>query len=188
MLMNKIILEIDNLLERYGFRRMGTTWNRVLCDFVDVIDLQLSKSRNAFAINVGVAEKSVLVKCWGSDSLEFVDEASCTIRARLGELMCGRDVWWPLTGKGGIDEIINGIDNTAIPFLEINHSVDRMIDSLEKNSSASKYPPEAVYLALLHYRKGEGDRGLNMLRTLQTKLTGGWREKVSGILNELELK
>ena len=185
--MKNIISEIDNILEGGGFFRVGATWNRVSSDFIDVIDLQVSKSKNTFTINIGVAEKSVTVRCWGSDSVEFVEEPSCTIRARLGELMCGRDVWWPLTGKGSINEILNGINDAAIPFLELNHSVDRMIDLLE-NSSACKYPPEVVYLALLYYRRGERDRGLNMLRTLQSKLVGGWREKVSEILNGLGLQ
>jgi hypothetical protein len=38
---------------------------------------------------------------------------------------------------------------------------------------------------LLYYRRGDRDRGLNTLRTLQAKLTGGWREKVSKILTGL---
>jgi len=185
MLKEKIVLRIDILLEKYQFRKIGTSWNRESGDFIDVIDLQVGRSQDTFTINVGVAEKSILSSCWGLDSSEVVEEPSCTIRARLGELMCGRDIWWSLTDEGSLDGVLSGIEDAAIPFLQFNHSIDRMIETLESGSSARSYPPEAIYLALLYYRRGDGDRGMNMLRTLQTKLTGDWREKVSKILNGL---
>jgi len=188
MLKKKLLLEINDLLEKYQFRKLDATWNRESGDFIDVIDLQVAKSGDTFTINVGAAEKSVLIKCWGPDSLEFVAESACTIRARLGELACGRDVWWSLREESSIEEVLYGIDNSAIPFLRLSHSIDRMVEALESNPSARSYPPEAIYLALLYHRRGEGDRGLNMLRTLRTKFSGGWREKVSEILNGLELK
>jgi hypothetical protein len=185
MLEKMIVSKIDNLLDKYQFRKIGAVWNRESADFIDAIDLQVGKSGDTFAINVGVAEKTVLTSCWGWHSSEVVEEASCTVRVRLGELMSGRDVWWSFADEVSIDEVLSGIENAAIPFLQINHSIDRMIDTLEGKSSARSYPPEAIYLALLHHRRGDSDRSLNMLRTLQAKLTGGWCEKVSGILNGL---
>lgn len=184
MLKKKLVFEIDNLLEKYQFHKIGMVWNRESGDFIDVLDVQVGKSGEKFTINVGVAEKSVLGSCWGSDSLRLVEESSCTIRARLGELMCGRDVWWPLTSEDGVNEVLDAIENTAIPFLHLNHSVDRMIEFLENNSSARIYPPEAIYLALLYRRAGNIDRSVKLLKTLQIELNGGWREKISEILNK----
>ena len=99
--------------------------------------------------------------------------------------MCGRDIWWPLSGVCNIEEILHGLEKVAIPFIQKNHSIDMMIEFLEDSPSGGKYPPEAVYLALLYDRKGEGERSREMLRALHAKVVGSWRQKVSEILHAL---
>lgn len=47
---------------------------RDYADFVDVVDLQISKSKDMFTINVGVADKFVLHACWGIDGSDMVEE------------------------------------------------------------------------------------------------------------------
>ena len=178
-----LISKIDDVLEKYQFYRNGMVWNRDCVDFVDVIDLQVSKSKDMFTINAGVADKFVIHVCWGLDEPGKVDEPSCTVRARLGELLHGRDVWWSLSDGEGIEEVLNGIQDVANPFLQLNHSIDKMIESLESNPASRRYPPGVIYLALLHYRKGEIDRCREMFKSM--KLTGAWGQKASDLLNTL---
>jgi hypothetical protein len=40
---NRLIVEVDKLLEEHRLRRTGATWNRAYDSFIDVIDLQFGK-------------------------------------------------------------------------------------------------------------------------------------------------
>jgi hypothetical protein len=180
---SQLTSNIDEILEKYQFYKSGSVWNRGHPDFIDVIDLQISKSKEDFTINVGVADKFVIQACWGMDGSSMVEEPSCTVRARLGELLYGRDVWWGLSDDDGIEEALSGIQDAAIPFLQLNHSIDHMIETLESDPASRRYPPGGIYLALLHHRKGEGDRCREILKSM--KLTGAWSQKASDILAAL---
>jgi hypothetical protein len=46
--------EIDKALSPLGFVRHNATWNRRSAQFVDVIDLQVSKSPDSVTMNAGV--------------------------------------------------------------------------------------------------------------------------------------
>lgn len=179
----QLISKINDVLEKYNFYKKGSIWNRNYADFVDVIDLQISKSKDMFTINAGVADKFIIRTCWGLDGSGMVEEPSCTVRARLGELLHGRDVWWNLSEGNGIGEVLSGIQDVAIPFLQLNHSIDHMIETLENDPASRRYPPGVIYLALLHHRKGESDRCREMFKSM--KLTGAWNQKASDILATL---
>lgn len=176
----QLISEMHDVLKEYNFYRNGLVWNRDNCDYIDVIDLQISKSNDMFTINVGIADKSILQTCWGMDGVDVVDEASCTVRSRLGELLYGRDMWWDLSKSDAIDELLNGLHGTLIPFLQRNHSIEHMIDALENDPAARRYPPGIIYLALLYNRKGDGERCANMFESME--LNTAWRKKASDIL------
>jgi len=178
-----LISKIDDLLENYQFYGNGPLWNRTYAEFVDIIDLQFSKAKDMFTINVGVASKFVIETCWGLNGEDMVDEPSSTVRARLGELMYGRDVWWNLSSGGAVDEVSSAIQEVAMPFLQLNHNIDHMIQLLENDLAAKRYPPGVIYLALLHYQKGESDRCREMFESM--KLTGAWSKKASDILDAL---
>ncbi len=185
MVITKIQLasKIDNVLEKYQFYRQELVWNRDYIDFVDVVDLQINNSKNMFTINVGVADKFVTHACWGLNDTNMTEEPSCTVRARLGELLYGRDVWWSLSNSQDIEKALSGIHDVAIPFFQINHDIDYMIESLESNPATRRYPPGVIYLALLHCRKGESDRCKEMFKSM--KLTGAWSKKAYDILDAL---
>lgn len=77
----QLISKIDEVLEGYQFYRNGSLWIRDYADFVDVIDLQISKSKDMFTINAGVADKFIIRACWGMDGVAMVDEPSCRVHA-----------------------------------------------------------------------------------------------------------
>lgn len=176
----QLISKIDDVLEKYQFYRKGGLWNRDYTEFVDVIDFQISKSKDMFTLNAGVADKFVIQTCWGMGGSEMVEEPSCTVRARLGELLHGRDMWWSLSDGDGVEEVLSGIQDAAIPFLQRNHNIEHMIETLENDPASKRYPPGVIYLALLHHRKGESGRCREMFKSM--KLTGAWGQKASDIL------
>jgi hypothetical protein len=183
---NEIISKVDDLLEKYQFTRKGAVWNRLFGEFVDVVDIQFGKSRETFTVNVGVAEKFVLNACWGMSTSNVVDEPSCTVRTRMSVLQNGCDRWWSLSAPESTDEVVAVIDKTVIPFLDNYHNIDKMIESLEKKKSNVKYPPEAIYIALLYYRKGKYEHCINILESLTDTASEGWRKKINKIINNLD--
>ncbi|WP_129524221.1 DUF4304 domain-containing protein [Pelagerythrobacter rhizovicinus] len=126
----ELISKIDDVLEKHQFYRNKSLWNREYPGFVDVIDLQISKSKDMFTINIGVSDEFVTRACWGISGADMVEESLCTVRVRLGKLLYGRDVWWNLAGSTGIEEVLSAIQDVAIPFLQLNHSIDHMIETL----------------------------------------------------------
>lgn len=92
-------------------------------------------------------------------------------------------MWWPLSDGDGLEQVLSGIQDMAIPFLQLNHSIDHMIETLENDPASKRYPPGVIYLALLHHRKGENDRCRDMFKSM--KLTGAWSQKTSDILDGL---
>jgi len=185
MKVKQLIANINNILVSRGFYRKNKIWNRQSDEYVDVIDIQTSKYRDAFCVNLGISEKFVTKMCWNIDGQSFLDEPSCTVRARLGILSYGKDKWWSLDDDLEYQEISSKICDVAIPFFDINHSVNKMIEYLE-SLPGNKYPPESVYLPLLYYRKGERQRCMDMLRDIEEKFSGGWRQKVSDIISSLK--
>lgn len=179
----QLTTRIQSVLEKHQFHRSGLVWNRDCTQFVDVIDLQISKSGDMFTINAGVASKFIIRVCWKLDSSSVIDESSCTVRKRLGELLYLRDVWWSLADDNSIEEVLNGIQDAVIPFLQLNHSIDHMISTLENDLTSRRYPPGVVYLALLHYQKGEISRCKEMFEMMS--LSGAWKQKASEILKSL---
>jgi hypothetical protein len=183
MTKTRLISKIDNFLVNHAFTGGGPLWKKVYTDFVDIIDLQVSKSGDLFTINLGIADKFVVRTCWGIGDLDLIDEPACTVRSRLGELLYGRDVWWSLADNGGIEEVLRGIEDVAIPFFRLNRNIDSLIKILEDDPAACRYPPGVIYLALLNYRKG--DRELCSKIFSSMKLTGAWSKKASEILDAL---
>jgi len=180
---SNIISNIDRALIQYTFNRKGGLWNRICDNFIDSIHVQMSKSKDTFAINLGVADKFVLRTCWGADGSSMVDEPLCTVRIRLGELLYGRDVWWPLSDDSCIDEITMGITHAAIPFFQCNHCTNRMIETLENQIGGNDRAPQIIYIALLHYKNGNTDICRTILSNV--KLNDAWSQKRSDILDKL---
>src|SRR6266568_9007067 len=97
-------------------------WNRRAGQLTDVVTLQIDKSRQKATVNVGVLHPVAYTRCWNRRVPDFVEEPSCTVRARLGELVDGRDHWWSLEHSDVIDDIVRQIARYALPFLHRMHS------------------------------------------------------------------
>src|SRR5688572_11749554 len=144
--------EIDRVLSPLGFVRRNATWNRRSGRFVDVIDLQVSKSRDSVTMNAGVLHSDVHTKTWGSKPPAFVDEPSSTVRTRVGQLVDGRDLWWSAEDFPAGNELASLLATFIVPFVESMHSIEAMERHLtEAQVEEGNYPLPKIHLAILRY-------------------------------------
>lgn len=176
------IKRLDELLGPLGFLRRKTTWNRTTGAFVDVIHIQVSKGKDAVTVNIGVLEPRVYSQCWGSEPPAFVDEALCTVRARIGQLMEDHDVWWPLSDDQTDERIAESIVTHGLPFVEHMHTREAMEKFLVKTGAArQKYPPPVIYLALLKAERGDKRGACAVLDELRTRVLGAWQDRITHV-------
>jgi hypothetical protein len=187
MSVKEITTKMNRLLEPTGFSRRGKAWNRKTQSFVDVIDLQKSKSNDMVTITAGVLDRQVSAMLENREPSEFAQQTMCTVGVRIGELADGRDKWWQIDGVGVADEIADSIATRILPFLERMHTREAMKHWLvSANVSKRRYPPPIINLAILEYLLGDPAKGCAILADLQ-KMTpsGGWRMRAAEVAARL---
>lgn len=137
---------LDRQMKPLGFRRSGLRWNRDVGMFVDVVTLQRTKSLDAVYVNLGVQDPGVFTRWWRKPPASVLDEADCTVRARLGVLIDGRDRVWDPHDPGAAEDLWRQLVEHGLPFLESMHARSSMVEYL---GPWSRQWPSAIYLALL---------------------------------------
>ena len=187
MNMKPVIARLDEVLKPLGFARHKTTWNRKSNSFVDVIDVQTSKAGDTITINSGVFHPDIHRKCWGTEPAAIVEEPSCTVRARVGQLLDGKDLWWRLDDARILNDMIEKLNAHVLPFLERIHSLEAMEQFLTASEvTKQKYPPPAIYLAILKSERGDRTGACALLAELGKKTVGAWRTRISEVAGRLE--
>lgn len=185
---NKILQGcIDIFLRELGFSKKGNVWNRRSEFFIDVVDVQISKSRDAFTVNCGVLHRDVFKILWGDEPPLLVNESSCTVRSRIGYLMSRKDVWWPLKDERSYSDAVQKIDNYALPFFESMHSLENSISFLEEkqNVRRKKYPLAIMALAAFKYEAGSQKEACDILYELSDNTKGLWSIRINSMLESL---
>ena len=178
--------QLDKLLGSAGVTRQKMTWNRKAGAFVDVVDLQPSKAGDALTVNAGVIDPSVHKICWGEDPSAFVEEPSCTVRARIGQLIDGKDLWWRDDGENVASEIVERVREHVLPFLDRMHSIEAMVEQLADSGVAKqKYPPPIIYLGILKWKNGDVAGANTLLNDLRKQTVGAWQKRVDEVLERL---
>lgn len=181
-----VINKLDNLLKPLGFTRQKAVWNRSLGHLVEVIDLQISKAGDIATLNVGVLDSDVHIKLWESEPPQFVDEAACTVRARVGELVDGADLWWQLNDDQVTDNVYIAIKNYMLPFAQRMHSRQCMARWLtDAEVVKKKYPLPIINLAILQFLLGNPSEGCSLLGELQRNAIGAWRTRAVEVAGRL---
>lgn len=181
-----VTVRLDGLLKPLGFERQKTTWNLKSGSFVDVVDVQISKTRDMITVNAGVLHPDVHAKCWGGDLPKFIEEPSCTVRARVGQLIDGKDLWWQLGADDVAGEIADTVSTHVLPFLGQMHSADAMERFLTNSQVVKqKYPPPIIYLAILKHEQGHSGAACSLLGDLKKKTVGAWQRRISQIAERL---
>lgn len=182
-----VIAQLNQLIAPLGFVRRKTTWNRESGSLVDVIDIQVSKAGDAVTANVGVLDRGIHEIFWGDRSPDFVEEPHCTVRARIGALVEGKDIWWQLDDSRCAADLAAKISSHGLPFLERAHTAEAIERHLtDARVTKRKYPPDIVNLAILRFGQGDKIGARALLIELQKSNIGSWRARVGEIIERLE--
>jgi hypothetical protein len=183
-----IISAIDDLLRPLNFTRKKTVWNRRSEYVVEVIDLQVSKAGGAVTVNAGVLDIDVHKILWGNEPSAFVEEPACTVRARAGDLIGDKDLWWQLDADQTIDEVFKAITEHALPFVKRMRSRQHMVQWLTNTRGVKKYPLPTINLAILQHILGNLSEGCALLAEVRTKAVGAWCLRATEVTERLGCK
>lgn len=182
-----VIERIEDLLKPIGFRRHKDSWSRQSGPFVDVIDFQISKAKDALTLNAGVLHIDIYEKCWGGKPPEVIEEPFCTVRFRIGELLGEKDFWWQLTDPKILNDISEKITKHILPSLEKSHSLKAMEEILMATQvTRQKYPPPIIYLAILKYELGDIRGASELLSDLRKKTSEPWQVRIDDVFNRIK--
>jgi hypothetical protein len=185
MFPSNIVLALDEHLKPIGFNRKGSTWNRRFSGFVEVIDLQVSKSRDRVTANAGVLDPLVYKTVWGEEPPEFVKEPISTVRVRVGELLDQRDWWWASENQEVSGEIIHIVNELILPFLQRMRSREQMISWLGKAEVVKRRQhPETLALAVLMNLMGRNTEACKIVTNTNISF-GAWRSRYEEVASRL---
>ncbi|UPK00370.1 DUF4304 domain-containing protein [Bradyrhizobium sp. 170] len=181
-----VIAQLNQLIAPLGFVRRKTTWNRESGSLVDVIDIQVSKAGDAVTASVGILDRGIHEIFWGDCSPELVEEPHCTVRARIGDLVEGKDIWWQLNDSRCAADLVAKISSHGLPFLERTHTAEAIERHLaDVRVTKRKYPPDIINLAILRFGRGDKIGACTLLTKLQKSNIGAWRARVGEIIERL---
>jgi hypothetical protein len=172
------VARLDALLVPLGFVRRKFTWNRRSASVVDVTDVQLSRAGDSVTINAGILDPEVHVALWGSQPSEAVEQPTCTLGARIGELIDGRDKWWQLSEAATPADVAEAVATYVVPFLArvgMRGGMKQWL--LDSEVQKKRYPPPIISLAIIKSLTGEAVEACTILVDLQKKATGAWRDR-----------
>lgn len=176
-----VVLKLDRLLAPLGFKRMKSTWNRS-GKVVEVIEAQKSKTGDSITINAGVLDRHIYESVWGNGPPYLVEEPSCTVRARIGELIDGKDRWWPLTETNAGLHVAEAVSIHILPFLQRMQTREAMETWLiTTNVVRGRYPPPILSLAIIRDGLGRRAEALELLSELKEKVTGAWSARIAAV-------
>lgn len=174
--------QLDAMLQPVGFARRNKTWNRKRGAIVQVIDLQVSKAGYDVTINAGVLDPEVHTIYWGNHPLDFIQQPTCTVTARVGQLIDDRDVWWPLTDENAASNAADKTNDLVLPFLDRMQSRTAMRDWLSQpRFKKAGYLPPLINLALIQILENDVADGLALLEELKSNAMGGSRVNIAEI-------
>lgn len=184
MNLNDTVKEVDDVLQSRGFQKSGLTWNRVTSGLVEVIDLQLSKSKTEITVNCGIQERRAYLLVWGKEPERFVQEPFCVVRARIGELGDGQDVWWSIADEGTARNVAVAVTRTVLPFLETFESLET-IERFLQSQVGQPYPLPNLYLASIKYLRGDSVGACRVLEVKRKKALGDWKKRFDEVSERL---
>jgi hypothetical protein len=179
---------IHGVLKPAGFKRRGNAWRRDVGGFVDLVNLQLSKSLDRLWVNLGVIEPDSFRRCWEAPVGATYDEASCTVRSRLGVLIDGLDRSWPAGDPDSAAAIADRLESVGLAWLDGMHALAAIQVQLEHEFAAELgrgYPPVAIALAVIQAKNGQADAACATLRQRRGWPLGLWEDRLDSVARDL---
>lgn len=179
--------KLDHLLNPLGFTRRNTAWNRTSGCVVEVMDVQVSKAGDTVTINAGVLDTEAHVILWENEQPEFVEVPTCTVSARIGELIGDTDIWWQLSDDEVADNVCGAVTDHALPFVQRMRSRVAMVQWLTDTRVVKRrYPPEIINLAILQHFLGRSSEACALLAEVEKRAIGAWCARVAEVAERLD--
>lgn len=186
MSVKEIISYLDSTLKLHGFDRHKMTWNRKSDSFIDVIDVQIGKGGDTITINAGAFHSGVYHTCWATDPPSVIEEPMCIVRARIGQLIDGKDQWWKTDENKAGEDMAGKVRDYVLPFLDGLHSLESIENALtEVNVVEKKYPLPVIYLAIIKSQLGDKGGACTLLAQLASKTVSSWHDRVGNLAQQL---
>lgn len=177
MSIKTLVDSVNTVLREFEFFGDKLIWNRRLGEVIEVVDLQVSKSKGEITINCGIFHTNIYSIVWGRDWVGTAEEPLCVVRARIGELMDGHDVWWRISNEATKHSAIRALTEYCLPFLEGVRSNQEIEAYLERTALKQQYPLPKIYLAAMRVLNGKREAGCSLLSDIQKKALGDWRNR-----------
>ncbi|WP_372784298.1 DUF4304 domain-containing protein [Phenylobacterium sp.] len=169
---------LDDVLTPLGFRRTGKRWSRVVGDMLEEIDLQVSSvagtTANLWTSDLATQELLREAIPW-KRPLGIIQEGQ-----RIGELMCGRDIWWK-NEPNGPAELAEALRVYAPRYFEGRRRLEDQAKFLGRGTQKWSWTPGRIYLALTLYRMGEVDEARRALSNPPKSEVGTWKEQADSV-------
>ena len=190
MFKRKLQIAINEILASKGFNGSGNVWSKKSPETIEVVTLQLSKSRTEVTLNLGATEPLIYEKCWKETLPAKLDESLCIVTRRLGILKYGHDKWYSIAAEEAtINSIVNDMQTVGLPFLQQLETINGLLSELEKGQEIKgTYPPTFIYLALIYSKLGKTEVAIDVIEKALSKLkrlSGGWSIRLKDIKREL---
>lgn len=159
--MNKIPTSLGPHIRRLGFAGSGQTFGRLEDDTVCVINIQLSRARNVFYINLGA--QPTFIPALGGAEGTTLKEYQCVMRTRVG-----KD--WPLElDDEGLQAAVSAVDEKQRGFfgrartLRQSLATDSPEELLRKFCAGTTRAAATLHLAEAAAALGHGASALAMV-------------------------
>lgn len=187
-------------LKGLGFKVRGRTFNRVTEDgLTQVINLQLGlydpseihipglreNRYGKFTVNLGVYVPEVERYLVGRAPGSFVQEYSCCIRSRLGQVAGRkRDLWWEARVEDDVvDDVAGKLTKYGLPFLERYSTRDKLLAELEGRARHEHVDrPARIVSAMIYFARGEKKTAR---RLLEAQIKGANKSEHADYIREL---
>jgi hypothetical protein len=174
----QIFQALSSILLGKGFKFSGGTWVRDSGNLKEVIGSQFSSKTGSVTFNVGIADRDVWKIYWDEHIPEFVDDAKCIAKRRIGEILpSGTDRWWKIDefNEASASEVVDA----ALHFFEKLSSRENLLAHLK--SRKFLVIAEKPYIPIILHLLGQSESALSLLKELETGSGDAWDLKIKRI-------
>jgi len=184
---NAVIEAVNRLLLKpLGFQRKGALFNRHRGGFVDVVDLPTNKAGDAVTLEVGVQHDELYETLWEAPPPRFSNEACCLVHARIGALLDGPDLWWPLADPASPDHAVKAVEGPVLRFLQGHHDLKAIAAALTREIAERPAPMPRLYLAIIRHRRGDIAGADALLQEVARGPDPDWAMRATGLAARLK--
>jgi hypothetical protein len=200
-------VKIKPMLKKHCFFCKDKVWNRKRGNFIDVVEINFSKSTTSdfvrFTVTCGIYIDEVNELIWGKKKRNSIREYCCLVRACSGELLEDifindsydkkwTDTWWDIESKQEVEEKINLIEffirDKVLPFFDLFDSFEKIEYFMaHRKGSFSLLPLSKIQLAVLLILMGEIQTGQELLQG-EINNRQGWPENALQVFQRLKEK